>query len=194
MKNNKVWIGIVVIALLLMQGQKEAKKVGQIITTFQENSDVYDCWKFPQEECSKIFDGDFESYTGYMNGSTFVGRLFYNKPNKALSTSRWEVKDNSGRAELTLLPGCWNLYPDKIELQFGFQQTLGVVRWYCFDGQFTQLLKETKPGNQIFEERMIWEVDSSFTYAEFTAEKGVYLNGGVFTDFVSKGNQWITST
>jgi hypothetical protein len=100
-------------------------------------------------ESSEWNDGDWDTSQGI--ASDFY--VNYTKPVNVISSSSWQVKDNDGTANLTILQDCWNY--DSTKLVFKLASAMAIY-WQCFNGTDWVTLRQPVGGNSVWEEAMYW--------------------------------------
>lgn len=113
---------------------------------------------------NNLYDGSWFS-KGYNIGSDANLTINYTKPIGALNTSLWKIsqKYNSGyqSTNLTILPSCWNYYPNKLSFKVESRGANGYSYWYCYDGNWN--LINTDSTSYIYEEAMIWDISNGIS-------------------------------
>lgn len=144
---------------------------------YQEDADQvgFDAdWLNPEN----IYDGDWDTHGDVDDsggGADAFAWFNYTKPVGSLNGSLWEIKDDFGRVNLTLLyPGCFDQEP--LQFQVRSQRFLSFNRqatWYCWTGGSWYSIRHNQGaigsnGDWIYEEAMNWLIDEpadSCTYS-----------------------------
>jgi len=111
---------------------------------------------------SNTIDGDWDTY-GYKSGiGAFSVYLYinYTKPQSALNTSLWQVKDNGGIDNLTIPISCWNYDNTKLIFMVESYSVRGDADgiWSCYNGTNWLEIRLSPYYTQIYEEAMWWNI------------------------------------
>lgn len=108
--------------------------------------------------CTNIYDGDWDNYGRAVDpvGMAYI-YINYTKLDGALNSSLWEVKDGSGRVNLTINNDCWGYDNDKIIFRINSTYTFGpeYSDWYCLNSSGWGLLRHSV-ASPIYEEAIWW--------------------------------------
>lgn len=124
-----------------------------------------------------VYDGYWDTYASgsYDAYGTYV-YLNYTKPENALPTSLWEVKDHESRENLSLSEGCFSLETLQLRIHRITMTGFSRISWECYNGNDWEVLRITslQEGYDVaraYEEAMNWEIGES-SNGECTAYVG----------------------
>lgn len=167
--------------LCYQESSNESTSCGGLDTgTYSYN----DFWSSPENTT----DGDWDTYgisDVSLGGTTYLF-INYTKPNGALSTSQWEVKDELSRTNLTILSSCWDYNVDSLSFRVSsINKAPDNVVWSCLNETGWQELRDSGEGTaNVYEEAMNWEITTGITYTTQTPvltlnkESKISLNKG----------------
>lgn len=111
-------------------------------------------------------DGSFSTFTAATELQR-DGYITYTKPSRASTKSLWQVKDTTGKVNLTIPSSCWDANANIIEFKFSHIDVVAIpgfstAAWYCKNVTQWQELREnngTHAGgvDLIYEESMWWD-------------------------------------
>jgi len=140
--------------------------------------------------CAKVNDSDWTTHGEGAGGVDAYFYVNYTKPAYVYSPSRWEVKDEGGRVNLTIPSACWNQNP----LQFNVTSRGGALEayWYCWDGTGWSQMRYDGTGPGVYEERVLWNTTpGNISYAILsTNETGVWENKTAYGSPMDLGQVW----
>lgn len=176
---------------------------------YQSDGDMY-CrqeWANKSETCGALSTGIY-SFSNALNDGNWnteqdsYGDWFmnYTKPNGALNTSVWEVKDGDARVNVSLPSSCWSNNPLQFRVEYGVVCGGKCSRWSCYGGGWNSLreLSALVP----YEEAMNWETpihqetNSSYnslnqtTFNYIFTEAGDYLWNALTLDSTGAYSDW----
>lgn len=113
------------------------------------------------KKCNLTYDGDWTSYGGGLAGNTAYMEINYTKPADVLSSSLWQVKDDTGVANVTIDSDCWDYDAGKLLFRIQTNDGAGYEYWQCYNSTDWQIIKSDVVGSSfMYEEAMWWDISS----------------------------------
>jgi len=164
---------------------------------FEQGGACYQEYSNVSTSCGGLNTGIY-SFNGVWNneGNTYDGNLNtfgdkpaglgvvymyinYTKPSGASTSSTWQIKDDIGSANLSLLASCFN--QDVLQLRVeSLQDGDGAqfAKWYCYDGIWNILRNEGSGGGSVYEESMWWDItfEEEYEVSDFWKEIQDYID------------------
>ncbi|RJQ18121.1 hypothetical protein C4573_00160 [Candidatus Woesearchaeota archaeon] len=139
------------------------------------------------QTCALVYDGSWATYgTATSNDPGATLYINYTKPTNAISTSLWEIKDNSAQTNLSMSASCWS--QSILQLSAGVGSSIH-QEWSCYTGSgWTAIRALSGAGTyRAYEEAMWWNI--SFYHAQGIEA----LVSNVSDSLTSAGDSWIFS-
>jgi len=122
---------------------------------------------------NNAIDGNWSTATAPACYNISYFYINYTKPQTALSSSKWQIKDVDATINLSMLPNCWSQNPLQFRVKLNGAgcpiATSNEIQWSCYNGtEYETIRSRTSDSNRFYEEAMYWNVSSKVIFTDNT--------------------------